>query len=140
MKTMNLICVIQLLFLMVGCDKNNADDPVGGWYLISDNKEIIGNVIFNKNDVDEIWIDSSSIDGKGIYKVTGRFTPDATDKLLTFIEQNIGRRLGFVLDGEIITSDIIEPKDDEGRFSVVFAKKSKAQRAYKSLLIDYNKH
>jgi preprotein translocase subunit SecD len=98
-------------------------------------KEIPSDVIFNNNDVDEIWIDSSSIDGKNVYKVTGGFTPDAIIRLSAFTGQNIGKRSGFVLNGEIITSEVIEQKDDEGRFSIVFTKKSKAQRAYESLLI-----
>ena len=138
MKMMYLVCVVQLLFLMVGCDKSKADDVIGGWYLISEDKEIIGDMIFNKNDVDEIWVAPSSIDSKNVYNVTGRFTPDATVRLSAFMEQNIGKRFGFVLDGEVITYDIIEPKDYDGRFSIAFVKKTKAQRAYKSLLINYN--
>lgn len=127
---------IFLSLTIISCGKNDPDSPNGGWYLISENNEIIGDMIFSKNDVEEIWVDSSLIDGRNIHKVTGGFTPNATARLAVFTEQNIGKRFGFALDREVITSDIISQKDDEGRFSILFNKKSKAQRAYESLLID----
>ena len=132
MRLSNMTGVVLYLLLIIGCNSdNNPDDPNGGWYLISDKKEVLGEVIFNKYDVDEIWIESS----KNAYNVTGRFTPDAIVRLGTFTEQNIGKILGFVLDGEIITYPVIEQKNEEGRFSIVCTKKSKAQRVYESLLI-----
>ncbi|MCC8187725.1 MAG: hypothetical protein LIP08_09525 [Bacteroides sp.] len=137
MKVSNLIATLLFFALLPGCDKNStADEPSGGWYVISDRNEIVGDVLFNRYDVDQIWIESSPESGsKSVYIVTGGFTPDGTARLSAFTEQHIGKRFGFVLDKEIITSELIEQSWEEGWFSIPFRKKSKARRAYESLLI-----
>ncbi len=133
MKLSNLI--VAVLLLMVGCSNDTPEELKGGWFLIDNKNEIIGNMLFSKRDVDMVWIDSSYVDGKNVYKITGCFTPDATVKLSAFTEQNIGKRLGFALDEEVITSEFIEWENDKRRFFIISANKSKVQRVYESLLI-----
>ncbi|MCD8031727.1 MAG: hypothetical protein LUF85_13135 [Bacteroides sp.] len=137
MKVSNFIATLLFFTLLAGCDKNTtSDEPRGGWYVISDQNKIMGDALFNRYDIDQIWIETSPDSGsKSVYIVTGSFTPDATARLSAFTQQHIGKRFGFVLDKEIITSERIEQSWEEGWFSIPFRKKSKARKAYESLLI-----
>jgi len=136
MKVVNLIGVFLFILLILGCN-NNPQETKGGWYIISENNEILGDAIFTKYDVDVVWIDSSYINNSMVYEVVGRFNPEATSKLSEFTEHNIGKRFGFVLNGEIITSPVIEQKNEKGGFSIIsvplFTQKSKALKTYESL-------
>ncbi len=73
MKVSNFIATLLFFTLLAGCDKNTtSNEPRGGWYVISDQNEIMGDALFNRYDIDQIWIETSPGSGsKSAYIVTG---------------------------------------------------------------------
>lgn len=137
-----LIGIVLTIFLMVGCRHQNTAS-LNGWYIINDMNQINGDAIFTKHDVDVIWLDSAYIGNTNtiVYEIAGKFKPEAAIRLSEFTEKNIGKKLGFVFNGEIITSPVIEQKNDNGGFSIIsiplFTKKTEVLKIYENILIDY---
>lgn len=92
-----------------------------GWYYITDRVEdsISLEPIVTINDFEEIKLDSAeNLKGKFIYQITGHVAADCVEKWADATEHSIGKRIGFVLQDEVICTPCINCRIETGSFAI----------------------
>ena len=72
-----------------------------------------------ENDFEEIKLDSAeNLKGKFIYQITGHVAADCVEKWADATEHSIGKRIGFVLQDEVICTPCINCRIETGSFAI----------------------
>ena len=97
--------------LFVECLQSEKNERPNGWYYITDRVEdsISLEPIVTINDFEEIKLHSAeNLKGKFIYQITGHVAADCVEKWADATEHSIGKRIGFVLQDEVICTPCIK--------------------------------
>ena len=107
--------------LFVECLQSEKNERPNGGYYITDRVEysISLEPIVTINDFEEIKLDSAeNLKGKFIYQITGHVAADCVEKWADATEHSIGKRIGFVLQDEVICTPCINCRIETGSFAI----------------------
>jgi len=115
------LLLIAIYFLNFTPDDNRqAWKRENGWYNIYDNRKdsISTDPIITVKDFIALELDSTLSSGKMVYQIYGTVSKHKRNKWADATERAIGKRIGFVYNGEVITSPLVNMRIDGGRFSI----------------------
>ena len=93
--------------LFVECLQSEKNERPNGWYYITDRVE------------DSISLEPIvTINDKFIYQITGHVAADCVEKWADATEHSIGKRIGFVLQDEVICTPCINCRIETGSFAI----------------------
>jgi preprotein translocase subunit SecD len=141
MKTLIYGLFISSLFLL-GCSTNEQPD---GWYLITDTKTMAPDKIpiVTASDFGALIIDStrqSSISdvfpGQVVFQITGKIKADKVKNFADATEKAVGKQIGFLYNGDIISAPVVNNRIESGYFSITpsfMNDRKKMMQLYKDL-------
>lgn len=90
-----------------------------GWYHMDEKGEnITGKPFATPKDFTELQIDSFTNNGKTQYAITGRIKPEKLNQYADETEKAIGKYIGFVHNGKVITKPMVNMRIETGGFLI----------------------
>lgn len=103
--------------LLAGCTATNPD----GWYLLTDpaTGTYAPEPIVTTADFATLRLDSfPDSEGRMVYQLVGSVKQERMDTWADATEKAIGRQIGFLYRGEIISAPRVNMRIDSGRFAI----------------------
>ena len=116
MKTNYLIFIVLCAFL-AGC----AEKQVNGWYFMTNDQAqtISKSPIVTAADFETLRVDSAlNNENSMTYVITGQMKADKFDTWADATEKAIGKRIGFLYNGEIISAPQVNARIEGGNFQI----------------------
>ena len=101
---------------MSGCGNAKTERP-DGWYLITDGV-IADEPIVTVEDFETVELVSFPSEEGEIYQIAGRLKADKVDRWANATEEYAGEIIGFVFDGEVVSSPRVNCRIESGNFAI----------------------
>lgn len=109
--------VMVICFLLAGCTSTHPD----GWYLLTDpaTGTYAPEPIVTAADFATLRLDSfPNSEGRTVYQIVGSVKEERMDSWADATEKAVGRQIGFLYRGEIISAPRVNMRIDSGRFAI----------------------
>lgn len=109
--------ITAICFLLVGCTGTHPD----GWYLLTDpsTATYAPQPIVTAADFATLRLDSfPNSEGRMVYQIVGSVKEERMDAWADATEKAVGRQIGFLYRGEIISAPRVNMRIDSGRFAI----------------------
>ncbi len=112
---------LSVFLLSCSTEKQN------GWYLITDTETMAADKtpIVTASDFEALRLDSvvqsatsDAFPGQTVFLITGKVKADKVDAFADATEKHVGKQMGFLYNGEIITAPQINMRIESGHFSI----------------------
>lgn len=128
-----ILCLGLLSFKEVSFNRPN------GWYYVIDAKKDSLSVdpIVTTKDFAWLKLDSAShSDNKGSvkYQIMGQMTEAGKKAWADATERSVGKQLGFLFDGVVLTAPYVNCKIESGRFQIITDEEKDIKAIYKQML------
>lgn len=124
------------LTILASCGAAISDQP-DGWYVVVDG-EPVGDPIVTVDDFAAVKLDSFPSEHGMSYQIIGRVKDDKIPVWADATENAVGETIGFLYDGEIISSPQVMGRIDSGHFAISMSADDNAEteleRVYDGLL------
>ena len=115
----NVLVLCMFCFLFMGCSTGQLAD---GWYFITDSKAnaVDRSPIVTASDFAALLLDSFPDAGHGTvsYQVIGKIKDNKVKAWADATEKAIGKQIGFMYNGEIISAPQVNMRIESGNFSI----------------------
>lgn len=115
---LNCFFIYLSLAIITACSSNSQPN---GWYHLNETgEEITGDAIITVKDFEAIEFDKDETDGKGIYIILGSIKPEKKSVFADATEKAIGKQIGFLYNGELLTKPMVNSRIEGGNFMITF--------------------